>query len=314
MIEILLLLALPASGKSELRRYLDSLDPEVALRTLGIGPTVQIDDFPYVHLMRRFSQEAIGLGLGPPFFGDDDGTFIDGRDWGTLIHLVNEDFRFLTNGPVHDGSAGNWLTARLAEARAKAGGDPYFPSLSQDVRSRIELAIEVEARDLLDEISERRWRPGQTIVIEFARGMPAGSECPPPSPLGYGYSLPLLAPEILDRARILYVQVSPEESRRKSRERTVVGEEGSILHHGVPEQVMLADYGGDDAVWLMNSATRPGTIDVGSDSKNYQVPAAIFDNRGDLTSFLRAEPESWGIEDLTALRVRLEEAFGLLRG
>ena len=313
MIDILLLLALPASGKSEIRRYLDSLDTD-GLELLGIGPTVQIDDFPYVHLMRRLSQEAIGLGLDPPYFADDDGTFLESRDWGTLIHLVNEDYGSLTDPPEGVGSAGRWLTDRLAAARSQVGADPYFASLDERDRLALEATIEQEARVLFEEISERRSEPDQTVVIEFARGMPVGSEYPPPPPLGYRYSLSLLDPAILESARVLYVQVSPEESRRKNRERTVVGEEGSILNHGVPEEVMLNDYGCDDIAWLMESAGKPDTIEVERVDRNFQVPAAVFDNRGDLTSFLRAEPADWPAGRLEALRERLESSFSRLRG
>ena len=39
-LDVLLLLALPASGKSELRRYLAHLDPEIAAADFGLGPTV----------------------------------------------------------------------------------------------------------------------------------------------------------------------------------------------------------------------------------------------------------------------------------
>ena len=313
MIDILLLLALPASGKSEIRRYLDSLDPD-GLERLGIGPTVQIDDFPYVHLMRRFSQEAIGLGLDPPYFADDDGTFLESRDWGTLIHLVNEDFGSLTDPPEGVASAGRWLTDRLAAARSRVGADPYFSSLGERDRLALEVAIEQEAGVLFEEISERRSEPGQTVVIEFARGMPVGADYPPPPPLGYLYSLSLLDPAILGSARVLYVQVSPEESRRKNRERTVVGEEGSILNHGVPEEVMLNDYGCDDIAWLMESAGQPDTIEVERADRHFQIPTAVFDNRGDLTSFLRAEPADWPAGQLEALRERLESSFSRLRG
>lgn len=313
MIDILLLLALPASGKSEIRRYLDSLDPD-SLEPLGIGPTVQIDDFPYVHLMRRFSQEAIELGLDPPYFADDESTFLDSRDWGTLIHLVNGDFGSLSHPPVGAASAGRWLTDRLAAARSKVGADPYFLSLEKQERLALEAALEHEARVLFEEISERRLEPGQTVVIEFARGMPVGSGFPPPPPLGYRYSLSLLDPAILESARVLYVQVSPEESRRKNRERTVVGEEGSILNHGVPEEVMLNDYGCDDMAWLMESAGQPDTIEVEGADRHFQIPAAVFDNRGDLTSFLRGEPADWPAGQLKALRERLESSFSRLRG
>jgi hypothetical protein len=313
MIDILLLLALPASGKSEISRYLDSLDTD-GLDLFGIGPTVQIDDFPYVHLMRRFSQEAIGLGLDPPFFADDDGTFLESRDWGTLIHLVNGDFESLTDPPVGVASAGRWLADRLAAARSKVGADPYFASLDERDRLTLEAAVEQETRALFEEIVERRREPGQTVVIEFARGMPVGSRYPSPPPLGYRYSLSLLDPAILDSARVLYVQVSPEESRRKNRERTIVGEEGSILNHGVPEAVMMNDYGCDDIAWLMESAGQPDTIEVDNGDRHFQIPAAVFDNRGDLTSFLRAEPTDWSAGHLETLRERLESAFSRLRG
>ena len=49
----LLLLALPASGKSEVRTYLTAKDPS----QFHMGPNVQLDDYPYVHVMRRISQE-----------------------------------------------------------------------------------------------------------------------------------------------------------------------------------------------------------------------------------------------------------------
>ena len=52
-LDVLLLLALPASGKSEARTYLASLSPEECEQHFGIGHTVQLDDFPYVHIMRR---------------------------------------------------------------------------------------------------------------------------------------------------------------------------------------------------------------------------------------------------------------------
>ena len=61
-IDILLLLALPASGKSEARRYLASLSPEQCHEQFGIGHTVQLDDFPYVHIMRRISDELTARG------------------------------------------------------------------------------------------------------------------------------------------------------------------------------------------------------------------------------------------------------------
>jgi hypothetical protein len=67
-IDVLLLLALPASGKSEARRYLASLSPEQCHEQFGIGHTVQLDDFPYVHIMRRISDELTSRGRPGAFF------------------------------------------------------------------------------------------------------------------------------------------------------------------------------------------------------------------------------------------------------
>jgi len=309
MIEVLLLLALPASGKSEVRRYLESLSTDERLRTFGLGRMVQLDDFPYVHLMRRISEEAREIGVEPPFFADD-GPFIDRRDWGTLVALLNEDFAWLGDPPTIDVAPGAWIFDRLERARRLVGADGWFETIDPESRRRVEEAIDDDARPLLDETCSRRLEQGDTVVIEFARGMPAGTVCPPAPPLGYGHSLSLLAPDILDRATIVYVCVSPEESRRKNRERSVPGADGSILHHGVPERVMLEDYGEDDFLWMMSSED---CVRVESEGRSHVLPASVFDNRGDFTSFLREDPADWADENVVNLQARLAEAFGRIR-
>lgn len=68
---------------------------------MHLGPTVQLDDYPYVHLMRRISQELNHLEADPIFFDDDQSPWNDPHDWLTLIHLVNEDFaRLATREPA----------------------------------------------------------------------------------------------------------------------------------------------------------------------------------------------------------------------
>src|SRR5262249_51797962 len=68
LIDVLLLFALPAAGKSEVRRYLASLNPQQRRDELHLGPTVQLDDYPYVHMMRRVSQELRKRGADGIFF------------------------------------------------------------------------------------------------------------------------------------------------------------------------------------------------------------------------------------------------------
>lgn len=309
MIDIILLLALPASGKSEVRRYLAALDPATALADMHLGATVQLDDYPYVHLMRRISQELATLGADPVFFDDDQSPWNDPFDWLTLIHLVNEDFARLATGQTPDPSPGALLD-RLDRARLRAGTSAPFAHLPAATRSALELGIADDSAHLAAGLPTSR-PPGTTVVIEFARGGPDGASMPLPHPLGYLGSLGALAPEILSRASILYVWVEPEESRRRNRDRALPGPEGdaSILHHGVPESVMFGDYGTDDMAWLESRARSTGTVPVG----DFDLPFARFDNRSDLTSFLRSDPAAWDTRDVARIHGALADAFDRLQ-
>ena len=144
---------------------------------------------------------------------------------------------------------------------------------------------------------------GKTIIIECARGGPDGSSMPLTGTFGYQYSLPMFCPEILENAVILYIWVTPEESRRKNADRADPNDPGSNLHHGVPMAVMLGDYGCDDMEYLVQHAEVENTVTVKAHGRTYNVPIGIFDNRVDKTSFLRAEPSEWDdgkVEEVTA--------------
>lgn len=308
-LDVLLLLALPASGKSELRRYLGHLE-DGARTGLGVASPTGLDDYPYVHLMRRISRELRARGAHPVFFGGDDLPMLESRDWGTLIHLLNEDFADLYRpepGPPDRG--GSWLLDRLDRARARAGADPPFAALPADLRSAVVAAIDDEAADLGAALHAKRG-PSGTVVIEFARGGAEGAL--PPLPYGYQYSLSILDPQILRRASILYVWVTPAESRRRNRERARPDGDASILFHGVPEVVMRHDYGTDDMGWLLERSDRPGTVRVDHREGTFHLPAARFDNRDDLTSFLRQDPAAWPSGSLERLHARLAGALASL--
>ena len=290
-IPTLLLLALPASGKSEIRRYLGSLAPEHAERAFGLSRTVQIDDYPYVHLMRRISEELRHLYETPVFFVSDEAPFLEPADWGTLIHLVNEDYAALGGpGGEEPGSAAGWLIERMDRARLAVGLRPVLEAVADGEQEILKLAVEPDAHRLWLDRREAMadHGPGATVVIEFARGGPEGTALPIDAPRGYQYSLNQLSPGILTAASILYVWVTPEESRRRNIERAHPGIDGdaSILHHGVPEIVMRQDYGIDDIMWLIEQSDRPGTIRVETSTSVFHLPVAVFDNRTDKTSFL----------------------------
>jgi hypothetical protein len=316
-IDTLLLLALPASGKSEIRRYLEHLDPDIAREKLHLGATVQLDDYPYVHLMRRIAEELKIMGEPPVFFADGESPFAEPLDWGTLIHLLNEDYRLLGSTPHRPSSSAMWIFERFDEARRAVGAEPELGHLPPPILGRLAASLEDEAaetwKDLAATVSA--WRPGDTVVIEFARGGPDGASMPLTPPYGYAYSLAQLSEEIRSRASILYVWVTPEESRRRNEERARPGRDGdaSILHHGVPDAVMYGDYGTDDLPWLIERGGGSAVL-VDGGTGSVEIPVGVFDNRVDHTSFLRAEPELWPEDALDALRSELQSAFDRLAG
>ncbi|MBI3180345.1 MAG: hypothetical protein HYZ27_11830 [Deltaproteobacteria bacterium] len=312
LIHTLLLLALPASGKSEVRKYLASVPAEACRRDFHLGPTVQLDDFPYVPLMRRTDDVLRTLGKPPVFFRAADQPFADGRDWGTLIELVNEDHAALVArrapGSKH---AGEHMLMRLATCRERVGAAGPLAHVDAQTRGEVAAALEDEARALYDE--QRRNIPdtleGKTVVIEFARGGAEGAKMPLAPPYGYGYSLSRLSSAILERASILYVWVTPEESRRKNLARADRSDPGSILHHSVPADVMRQEYGCDDIEWLMQHSDRPGALRIEAHGKVFHPRIARFDNRVDLTSFVRKPKSEWAPAEVQALHHGLKSAL-----
>ncbi|MEA3510716.1 MAG: hypothetical protein U9R51_04700, partial [Actinomycetota bacterium] len=163
--DTLLLLALPASGKSELRRYLAHLEPEIAEQDLHLGPVVALDDYPYVHLMRRISEELDHMGEPTVFFPARDRAFSDPWDWGTLIHLINEDYATLGTALPRPDSAAVWLFDRIDRAREKVGITPAMRTLAPNVRARLVKALEDEAASLWTDLSWTcsSWTEGATV-------------------------------------------------------------------------------------------------------------------------------------------------------
>ena len=315
-IDTLLLVALPGSGKSELRRYLGWLDAEAAAADLGLGPTVQLDDDSYLRLMRRIDEELRRLDAGPVFFASNEQPMLKGHDWATLIELINEDYAALGSTPAVPAAPTAWLFERFDRARRSAGVPPPFDDLPEDL-------VEAAAAGLDGEIAAyargrsahlASYEPGvSTVVIEFARGGPTGTTPPLAAPHGYAFSLSFLSPDILRRGCALYVWVTPEESRRRNRERAhpVREEHASMLHYGVPEVVMHEEYGMDDFRWLLERGGGD-TIEVELDDANYLLPAAVFDNRDDHTTFLRADPIEWDPDRIATLHAALTRAFAEL--
>lgn len=324
ILDTVLLFSLPASGKSETRTYMASLTPEQCVKEMAMGPTLQLDDYPYVHLMHRIDDELRKNGWHDCYYQGPTRPFIDGWTWAVLIELLNEDYDALVHKrTAHPVSAAQLIMDRLDAAHAKLGMREHMGDVPHRIRSRVAAAIEAEAQHELEILNKTcsQDRSGKTIVIECARGGPNGAAFPLTPPHGYGTAFQQLSPQILERASVLYIWVDPAESRRKNIERGLPDAQGSILNHSVPMEVMLGQYGTDDMAWLMEQSGKPDTVRVDRVvpegghfvTRSYYLPTARFDNRKDKTTFVRKPRAQWQREEIDALHHPLAAALQTLR-
>jgi hypothetical protein len=102
-----------------------------------------------------------------------------------------------------------------------------------------------------------------TTVIEFSRGTEHG---------GYASAFAHLGDRILERALIVYIDVTYEESLRKNRRRFNPSRPDSILEHGLPDEKLERLY--KDVDWSDVCSASPTHITI----KGHAVPFVVLDN------------------------------------
>ena len=121
--------ALPASGKSESRRFFKSLTPEeMAQFHLGDSST-QVDDYPYVDALEKidvFCKETLGTTV---FKDPNTRLFLNGYEWGVLTYLINEDYLDIKKldkkiPEEYESDPVKWLFKRYDDASEKTGKVP----------------------------------------------------------------------------------------------------------------------------------------------------------------------------------------------
>ncbi len=215
--DILILIARPAAGKSEIIDYLQRTDLETRRTRFHVGELDMIDDFPM--LWTWFEEDALLERMSKPRLHTDEAGYFK---YPYLWHLLIE---------------------------------------------RIALEYDKKGRDCPD------YRERFTTLIEFSRGAEHG---------GYRAAFPHLSTEILNRAAIVYVNVSFAESLRKNRRRFNPDRPDSILEHGLPDEKLKRLYGADD--WAEFSAADMEFVTV----NGIRVPYVVFENEDDVTT-ARAE-------------------------
>jgi hypothetical protein len=157
------------------------------------------------------------------------------------------------------------LLEQMGHPRLHTDADGYFLKnyLWDVLIERIGLEYQKKLRDLPTAVG------AFTAIIEFSRGAGHG---------GYRSAFAHLSRQILEKAAVLYVDVSWEESLRKNRKRFNPGKPDSILEHSLPDAKLERLYKKVD--WEQVSRPDPHYLAI----SGLQVPYVVFDNADDVTT------------------------------
>ena len=334
ILPILMFSALPASGKSESRRYLHSLTKEQTEK-FHLGETdTQVDDYPYVDAMRKIDVIANKIFGYPIFYSNETNLLFSSFDWGTLAYLINEDYFDIKKGNNHIPSKFKedpvqWLFNRYDVCGVKTGQFPArFFNLRKKVGEEKFNEFKKECFDLCNTILKEKYEnipkslEGKTVIFEFSRGGKKDSTFPLKPPYGYQYSLSCFDKEILKNCAILYIWVTPEQSYAKNIQRAKEEEAGQSqtvstqlsLTHGVPHEVMVNEYGCDDFNYLINLSPQKNYLPIVKDDEEIHVKCGRLDNREDLTSDFRKPQSEWTKEQIEKMETEMKKAFDSLLG
>ena len=133
--DILLLIARPAAGKSEIIAHLKKTPLERRIQKYHIGAFQELDDFPM--LWTWFEEDAILTELGHPrIHTDKNGYFLHLYQWDLLIRRINLEYeKLLRDDP--DYLQSNTLILEFARGASHGGFKRAFEHLSKNIAQRL---------------------------------------------------------------------------------------------------------------------------------------------------------------------------------
>lgn len=155
--DILLLLARPAAGKSEVIHYLKSLSAEERLKRFHLGKLRELDDFPM--LWTWFEEDDLLQKMGyPRLHTDQDGYFIAPYLWNLLIQRIGLDYqKMLRDQP--DLYQDHTLLVEFSRGREHGGYKEAFKHIPADMAGRMSiLFLEVSWEESLRK-NRKRFNP-----------------------------------------------------------------------------------------------------------------------------------------------------------
>ncbi|MCJ7714926.1 MAG: hypothetical protein MUO54_00190 [Anaerolineales bacterium] len=133
--DILLLIARPAAGKSEIIAHLKSIPLEERINRYHIGEFVELDDFPM--LWTWFEEDLILSQLGHQrLHTDDDFNFLYAHLWDVLIERINLEYsKKIRDEPrFHDKKT---IIIEFARGTSHGGFSRAFKHLSKDIADQL---------------------------------------------------------------------------------------------------------------------------------------------------------------------------------
>ena len=133
--DILLLIARPAAGKSEIINHLKNTPLEKRLEKFHIGSFLELDDFPM--LWTWFEEDAILTDLGHPrLHTDQDGNFKYIYLWDLLIRRIDLEYeKILRDDP--DFHQDHTLVIEFSRGSSHGGYQRAFEHLSKEIAQKL---------------------------------------------------------------------------------------------------------------------------------------------------------------------------------
>jgi len=133
--DILLLIARPAAGKSEIIAHLKNTPIEERIQQFHIGEFEELDDFPM--LWTWFEEDAILTRLGHPrIHTDEEGNFLFDYQWDLLIERINLEYEKIIRDE-QDYHYRKTIIIEFARGTSHGGFQRAFKHLSKTIASRI---------------------------------------------------------------------------------------------------------------------------------------------------------------------------------
>lgn len=133
--DILLLIARPAAGKSEIIAHLKNTPLEQRIQQFHIGDFEELDDFPM--LWTWFEEDDILTRLGHPrIHTDEQGNFLYDYQWDLLIERINLEYeKILRDDP--DYHSHKSIVIEFSRGKIHGGFQRAFDHLSQEIANHL---------------------------------------------------------------------------------------------------------------------------------------------------------------------------------